>query len=149
MVNNNAVLFTDSIIELLNDFKEFRCLKANWDGEGACAPNMDSISLAENFVCLLDESFGVPEIMLHTNGRSGLFWNINVLFADLEFLTDGTIAYYIKNKQSTCKGIATFNGVDIPVELNSLRLSNTVGLVLSTTVSDIVDRVRQSIAECD
>jgi hypothetical protein len=148
MVNANGVRFTDSIIDVLNECRKFKRLKDNWDGEGALSPDTRSVSFAENFVCLLDESFGVPETMLHTNGRLGLFWNDNGVYADLEFIPDGSIAYYIKNKNNIFKGITAFNGVDIPADLNNIRSSDVINSQWLTNL-DIADRVNQALSKSD
>lgn len=146
MVDETPVLVT-RIIGILDEFLHLRNLKENWDGEGAVIPDILSISYAENFVCLFDEDFKFPETMLHDSGRVGLFWNDDSLFADLEFLSDGTIAYYIKKGMQIFKGVTHFDGVNIPEELNHLRFKESSATQANLTHSDIVGRVRFAISK--
>ncbi len=146
MVDETPVLVT-RIIGILDEFLYLRNLKENWDGEGAVIPDILSISYAENFVCLLDEDFKFPETMLHDSGRVGLFWNDDSLFADLEFLSDGTIAYYIKKGMQIFKGVTPFDGVNIPEELNHLRFKESSITQKDIPRANVVERVRLAVSE--
>lgn len=86
----------------------------NWDYEGAKAPIPSSLRAASRFVCMLDDSFVMPEPMLHDSGRAGLFWGEDQLYADLEFLVDGTVAYYIERGERQEKGVICFDHHVIP-----------------------------------
>ena len=86
----------------------------NWDYEGAKAPILSSLRAASRFVCLLDDSFVMPEPMLHDSGRAGLFWGEDQLYADLEFLVNGTVAYYIERGERQEKGVICFDHRVIP-----------------------------------
>lgn len=101
----------EKTIALLRGWKQYQ---QNWDGEGAAPPNPSSLEQASKFVCALQNSAVVPEAMLHHNGRAGLFWSEDGLYADLEFLEHSLIAYYIERKGDRHKGTVHFDGLNVP-----------------------------------
>lgn len=103
----------------INEFKSYLEMKANWDGEGASTPLADSIERAIKFVRLLPETIAIPEPMLHASGYAGLFWSDNGLYADLEFIDNDRIAYFISYKD-TNKGVVDFNKEEIPPVFETL-----------------------------
>jgi len=83
----------------------------NWDGEGADQPRMNSIRDAIDFTRLLNHTLLDPEPMLLASGNISLFWHNNQLYADLEFLGEKRIAYFIKKQDITHKNIISFEDV--------------------------------------
>jgi len=96
---------------------------ANWDGDGAARPDLVSLRAASNFICALDRDARMPHPMLNDNGRAGLFWEDEHLYADLEFLENGSIAYYIERvgeqgaPADRHKGVVAFDGQTIPAAI--------------------------------
>jgi hypothetical protein len=107
---------------LIGELRRWRVLQPDWDGEGAKAPVRESLEAAAAFACILsDEVAGeLPEPMLHASGRAGLFWHNANLYADLEFLADQRVAYYIERDGSKHKGVVTFNSHEMPAVFATL-----------------------------
>lgn len=100
--------------KLIASLRSYGQLEADWDGEGAEAPNIASIRLASNFACMLSEKFESPEPMLHASGRAGLMWEHDNFYGELEFYADGQAAYYFQIGEDRHKGKASVNGERIP-----------------------------------
>lgn len=104
-------------IAMLRGWKKY---PANWDHEMAKAPNPISLQSAISFISSLSNEFMMPEPMLHDTGRAGLFWGEDQLYADLEFLENGSIAYYIERGKDRHKGVVEFDKRNIPPVLKPL-----------------------------
>jgi hypothetical protein len=105
---------------IIGEIRQWSLLNANWDGEGAAIPNAQSIKEVVSFIRLLDESFPLPEPMLLASGHVALYWNEGSLFADIEFLGDGRIAYFIKSNEDKHKGVLTFVSEKMPPVFQAL-----------------------------
>jgi hypothetical protein len=99
---------------LIAVFRAWEALGSNWDGEGAKVPNITSLRAASAFVCAMGRDNLMPEPMLHDTGRAGLFWQSTSLYADLEFLDSGSIAYYVERGADRHKGVTAFDGRNLP-----------------------------------
>lgn len=88
--------------------------QSNWDHEGANAPILSSLRAASQFAGLLDNRFIMPEPMLNDTGRAGLFWSEDNLYADIEFIENNFIAYYIERNNGRHKGVVAFDHQQIP-----------------------------------
>jgi hypothetical protein len=115
---------TTPLESLVGEIRQYAIFEANWDGESATAPNARAIREAENFVKLLDPALPLPEAMLHSSGSAGLFWRNPGLHADLEFLGDGRIAYFIKRNGDRHKGVLTFDSKSMPSVFSALVLAS-------------------------
>lgn len=91
----------------IGELRRWMSLQANWDGDGALQPVERSLKEASSFLCAMDGKQLMPEPMLHTSGRAGLFWKTTKLYADLEFLGDGRIAYYLESGSDRHKGVVS------------------------------------------
>lgn len=111
---------TTSLERLAGEFRRWRLLPQNWDGEGAAAPDIESLEEAVSFTRLLDEPNIVPDSELHADGRAGLLWIAYNLYADIKFLGDGRLAYYIENGKNQHKGIVDFDSGEIPSVLKAV-----------------------------
>lgn len=101
------------------DFRRWQLLPANWDGEGASQANPRSIGGAIAFLNLLTATSDMPSPMLHSSGRAGLFFKTAELYADLEFLEDGRMAYYIERNGDKHKGVLDISTADqLPSRVN-------------------------------
>lgn len=105
--------------ELIGEIRGLNLLKADWDGEGAAAPSVQSIKEAVSFVRLLND-IALPEPMLLASGHTALYWNEGNLYADIEFLGDGRIAYFIKNNGDKHKGVLAFDSQKMPAVFQTL-----------------------------
>jgi hypothetical protein len=99
------------------ELRRWRALAANWDGEGAAMPVASSLKAASAFACALNNDHLAPQPMLHTSGLAGLYWKTESLYADLEFLADGRVAYYVERGNDRHKGVVAFDGSNIPQPL--------------------------------
>jgi hypothetical protein len=93
---------------LIGDLRAWFSLPENWDGEGAARPSRTSIQDAVSFARLLDANFHEPEPMLLANGHASLFWDKPGLYADLEFLGNQRVAYFIEKNKDKHKGVVKF-----------------------------------------
>lgn len=111
---------TTSREKLIGELRRWGLLKANWDGEEAGPPVASSLKEAVSFVSLLDQADALPEPMLHASGHAGLFWKDDSLYADIEFLGDGRIAYYIERHGDKHKGVLGFDSKKMPAVFPAL-----------------------------
>lgn len=124
VVNDNnyeeSVRLTTPYENIIGELRQWNLLGANWDGEGGATPEAQSIKEAVSFVRLLDDNIALPEPMLLASGHASLYWNDGDLYADLEFLGNGRIAYFIKNHGDKHKGILTFDSQKMPAVFPAL-----------------------------
>ena len=100
--------------QLLGEIRSWALLEADWDGEGAAAPIAICIKNAVSFIRLLPDYISLPEPMLHASGNAGLFWGDGGIYADIEFLHSGRIAYYIEQNGDKHKGAINFDSENLP-----------------------------------
>lgn len=105
---------------IMGELRQFNLLDANWDGEGAAKPKSSSVKEAVSFVRVLGDVVVLPEPMLLATGNAALYWNEGGLYADVEFLGDGRIAYYIKRNGDKHKGVLAFDSLKMPDVLPAL-----------------------------
>lgn len=99
---------------VVGELRNFGLLEKNWDGEGANAPNTVSLKSAVSFVRFLAQNQPTPTPMLHSNGLAGLFWEGQGLYADLEFLDNDHVAYYVERLGGKHKGVIPFDSKQMP-----------------------------------
>jgi hypothetical protein len=100
--------------QVIGELRQWQSLGDNWDGEGAKCPNYKSLAQASSFVCAMTDTLAMPVPMLHASGNAGLYWREENLYADLEFLGDNRVAYYIEYKSDRHKGVVEFDKQTIP-----------------------------------
>lgn len=105
---------------VIGELRRYRTLDENWDGEGAAAPQSNSLIGAEEFVRLLPGNVPAPAPMLNATGRAGLFWEQDGLYADVEFLGDGRATYYVERDGGKHKGVVQLRPKKMPAVLESL-----------------------------
>ena len=105
---------TTTLEQLMGEIRSWALLEANWDGEGAVAPIARCIKNAVSFIRLLPDNITLPEPMLHASGNTGLFWGDGGIYADIEFLHNGRIAYYIEQNGDKHKGAINFDSENLP-----------------------------------
>lgn len=106
--------------KIVGELRSWSLLSANWDGEGAAAPDAGSLKEAVSFVRLFGEGDTLPEPMLHASGHAGLFWKDDNLYADIKFLGDGRVAYYIERQGDKHKGVLKFDSQKMPAVFTTL-----------------------------
>ncbi len=72
--------------------------------------------------------------MLLSSGHTALFWNEDNLYADIEFLGDGRIAYFIKKNGDKHKGVLEFKSQKMPL---CSRLSSSMNIHFSSDAMTI------------
>lgn len=106
---------------LIGTMRNWSHLEDNWDGEGAAKPIGDSIREAVAFARLCTSSITEdPDPMLTASGHAALFWNTDDLYADIEFLGDERIAYFVKRNTDKHKGVVSFDSENLPTVLQAL-----------------------------
>lgn len=105
--------------KLIGEIRGWSLLDADWDGEGAMAPSIQSIKEAVSFIRLIDD-INLPEPMLLASGHAALYKNESNFYADIEFLGDGRIAYFIKRNGDKHKGVLTFDSQKMPAVFPAL-----------------------------
>ena len=112
---------TESAKSIIAEITSWSGMERNWDSEGAAAPDASSLKAAESFVGLLGKDYLLPEPMLLASGHAGLYWNEIDLYADLEFLADGRIAYFVEHRgEGRHKGVVKFDSRKIPIVFQAL-----------------------------
>lgn len=104
----------------VGELRRMASLPHDWDGEGACAPHGKSLRAATNFIRMVPSHLTDAETMLNANGHAGLSWDDPERYAELEFLGDGRIAYFIQHGEDRHKGIVHFDDEVVPPALLSL-----------------------------
>jgi hypothetical protein len=101
--------------DIIGEMREWALWESNWDGEGGNRPDASSVRDATLFVNLLAKGMPLPEPMLHSTGRAGLYWNQDGLYADLEFLGNRCIAYYVERQgEDKHKGVIKLRKEKMP-----------------------------------
>jgi hypothetical protein len=105
-------------------FREWEHFSTNWDGEGGLPPLRQSLENAANFIYSLaivhPSSVTDAEPMLHPSGNAGLFWDKSNLYADLEFLSDNKMAYFVERGMDRHKGLVHYDGKAVPAAIRTL-----------------------------
>lgn len=100
--------------KLIGELRRYVFLEEDWDGEGASKPNKTSLTSAIEFSRLIGDEIQLPEPLMNADGTSGLYWKSESLYAELSFLIDGRIAYFIQRKNDKHKGILDFKKTSMP-----------------------------------
>ncbi len=116
---------TTTAEKVIGEIRGWRSLPADWDGEGAAVPVAASLEEAVSFVSLLSpHNISIPEPMLLSSGRAGLYWNDGGMYADLEFTGDGRVTYYIEHSTGgKHKGVVPFDSDSMPPVFSTLLLA--------------------------
>ena len=105
---------------MIGELRNWALFGDNWDGEGASRPSSASINDAVSFARLLDANVRESEPMLLASGHAALFWNEAGLYADLEFIGNNRIAYFVQRNNDKHKGVVTFDPEKIPAVFQTL-----------------------------
>lgn len=111
---------TTDMEKVIGELREWAFLKNNWDGEDGKAPSVDSIKEAVAFIRLMNRNAEMPDPNLLASGHVSLFWNSQNFYAEIEFLGDNRVAYFIKNNEDKHKGIISFGSEKMPSVFTTL-----------------------------
>lgn len=118
---NEVTRQTTESERIIGELRRWAFLYKDWDGEGASAPAPESIKNAVAFVGLIRDSADLPQPMLHATGNVSLYWDNKSLYADIEFLNDGRVAYFIKKiNEDKHKGVLSFDPQKMPDVFSTL-----------------------------
>jgi len=87
---------------------------ADWDGNGAAKPLDFSLKDARAFVRALSPESIIPKATLHADGHAILFVNGPEVYAELEFLEDRRIAFYVRRGGAEWTDAISFDGRPLP-----------------------------------
>jgi hypothetical protein len=111
---------TTSLEKLIGEIRNWVLFEPNWDGEGSLKPSAMSLKHAVSFARLINTEAEMPEPMLFASGHAALFWQSEELYADLEFLDDSRIVYFIKKNSDKHKGVVAFDSENMPSVFKTL-----------------------------
>lgn len=117
---DDVVRQTSEAEKVIGEIRHWASFSENWDGEGAARPSAQSIGDAVSFLRLVADSAQLPQPMLHATGNASLFWNDNGLYADVEFLGQNKVAYFIKHNEDKHKGVISFDSEKMPAVFSAL-----------------------------
>lgn len=117
---NDVVRQTSDVEKAIGEIRHWASFSENWDGEGANLPSTESIRDSVSFLRLIADSEQLPQPMLHATGNVSLFWNDNGLYADVEFLGQNKVAYFIKRNEDKHKGVISFDSEKMPAVFSAL-----------------------------
>ena len=87
---------------------------ADWDGNGAAKPLGFSLKDARAFVRALSPESIIPKATLHADGHTILFVNGPEAYAELEFLEDHRIGFYVRRGGDEWTDEISFDGRTLP-----------------------------------
>lgn len=98
--------------DLINEVIGCRLVEENWDGEGAIKPKEECILEALQFLEEMPYEFPIPDLMVHTGGTLGFYWDEEThgFYADVEILGDGRMAFFMVEEDVKHKGVVNIPG---------------------------------------
>jgi hypothetical protein len=87
---------------------------ADWDGHGAARPLEFSLKDARAFVRALSPESIIPKATLHADGHTILFVKSAAVYAELEFLEDRRIGFYVRRGGEEWTDEISFDGRALP-----------------------------------
>jgi hypothetical protein len=98
-------------------------LEADWDGSEAAKPIDYSLKDARNFIRKLSPDSVIPRAALHADGHAILFMREPDIYAELEFLGNGKIGYFVRRGERKWSDEFSFDGRSLPEGLSQIGLS--------------------------
>ncbi len=81
----------DNLINIVHDYVN---LPNNWDGYEGVAPKIKAVRDCISIIKHLPEAILLPKPMVSGTGIVGLYWEKNMVYAEICFEGDGTFWYY-------------------------------------------------------
>jgi len=98
-------------------------LEADWDGSEAAKPIDYSLKEARAFVRKLAPESVIPRATLHADGHAILFMCEPGIYAELEFLGNSKIGYYVRRGEQKWSDEFSFDGRSLPEGLFQIGFS--------------------------
>lgn len=107
--------------KIIRELRDWQFLDEDWDGEGASKPLLTSINAAVQFINLIKPEVPFPEPMIHASGFTSLLWDRDDFYAEIQFISNNKIAYFVKNHEGKrFKGTTEFDTKQIPFAISDL-----------------------------
>lgn len=107
--------------KIIGELRDWQFLDEDWDGEGALKPLLTSINAAVQFINLIKPEAPLPEPMIHASGFTSLLWDRDDFYAEIQFISNNKIAYFVKNHEGKrFKGTTEFDTKQIPFAISDL-----------------------------
>jgi hypothetical protein len=107
--------------KIIGELRQWQFLDEDWDGEGASKPLLTSINAAVQFINLIKPEAQLPEPMIHASGFTSLLWDRDDFYAEIQFISNNKIAYFVKNHEGKrYKGTIEFDTKQIPLAISDL-----------------------------
>lgn len=90
----------------------------DWDGSGAAKPNTESLRIAQKFIRSLAPESEIPRPALHADGHVILFLKDKDRYAELEFIGDSKINYFLRSGIKECGDEISFDWRSLPQPLS-------------------------------
>lgn len=83
-------------VRLLELIGSYELLPVGWDGEAGLPASKQQIAAAKAFLDKLPAGIPLPSPQIAPTGAVGLYWDVNGVYADLEFNGDDSLDLYIR-----------------------------------------------------
>ena len=96
--------------QLKRETKAYSSLKPGWDGPGSAVPSELSMDVALRMIDGLPARLPLPRPMLSFNGELGLYWDLQLGYAELSVEPDGLISFFSRDgagKERFDEGLAS------------------------------------------
>lgn len=110
----------DAAIRQLLRLEKF---EADWDGSEAAKPLDYSLKDARTFIRKLSPESVIPRATLHADGHAILFMQEPDIYAELEFLGNNKIGYYVRRGGQKWSDEFSFDGRSLPEGLSQIGFS--------------------------
>ena len=81
------------------DLKGYSLLDDGWDGPESKAASAQAIGMALQFVDKLPSGIPLPKPMLSSNGKVGLYWDVEAIYADVGFEEDDRLSIFVRDRR--------------------------------------------------
>jgi hypothetical protein len=88
----------DKLAALNIELLLYSSFKDGWDGSQSRAPADADINDAQTLLSRLPSGIPIPKPMLSSNGKVGLYWDTDKLFADIAFDGGGKFSLFSRSK---------------------------------------------------
>lgn len=91
---------------LIDQLKSYGQLCEGWDGDNSFPPTEEHIHAVISFVNKIPDNFETPSCMISSDGKIGLYWSNELLYADIEFedadenISNELMSLYIRNRDN-------------------------------------------------
>lgn len=90
----------ERLAKLQASVEQLKSLEANWDGEGAAAPNPDHVDALMACISALPLDLSTFRPMLASDGEIGVYWQRADSYAELSIDEQGEMSLYLRSLKS-------------------------------------------------